>query len=243
MAQEPLHVLWIEPHFPGRLGAVADWLVRRRGYRSWVYCHTADPRDQWPASVGQGLELQVFGVGGVRASRPSPGRARWNAASATLTAAGKCSRSRGPAHRPDRRPLGRARFRALRTGLLRRPLPSSISSITIFTPPARPGRGSRPATCRLPIFTGGARSAAIDLLDLEQCDLAWTPTTGSATCSRPSTATISGSSTTVLTRRVRTSPSPAARAAGRRTIAGRVIPERNAGCQLRGPLARPPSRF
>ena len=30
MTQDPLHVLWIEPSFPGRLGAVADWLVRRR---------------------------------------------------------------------------------------------------------------------------------------------------------------------------------------------------------------------
>jgi glycosyltransferase involved in cell wall biosynthesis len=65
MAQDPLHVLWIEPSFPGRLGAVADWLVRRRGYRSTFYCHTADPRASWPESVGKGLELQVFGVGGV----------------------------------------------------------------------------------------------------------------------------------------------------------------------------------
>jgi glycosyltransferase involved in cell wall biosynthesis len=65
MAQDPLNVLWVEPTFPGRLGAVADWLVRRRGYRSWFYCHTRDPRESWPASVGQGLEVQVFGVGGV----------------------------------------------------------------------------------------------------------------------------------------------------------------------------------
>ena len=28
MAQDPLHVLWVEPNFPGRLGAVADWLVQ-----------------------------------------------------------------------------------------------------------------------------------------------------------------------------------------------------------------------
>ncbi len=65
MAQDPLNVLWVEPSFPGRLGAVADWLVRRRGYRSWFYCHTLEPRENWPASVGQGLEVQVFGVGGV----------------------------------------------------------------------------------------------------------------------------------------------------------------------------------
>jgi glycosyltransferase involved in cell wall biosynthesis len=65
MAQDPLHVLWIEPKFPGRLGPVADWLVRRRGYRSSFYCHTVDPPSSWPASVGKGLDVQVFGVGGV----------------------------------------------------------------------------------------------------------------------------------------------------------------------------------
>jgi glycosyltransferase involved in cell wall biosynthesis len=65
MAQDPLHVLWIEPNFPGRMGAVADWLVRRRGYRSWFYCHTADARASWPAAVGKGLDIQTFGVGGV----------------------------------------------------------------------------------------------------------------------------------------------------------------------------------
>src|SRR5215467_6449806 len=65
MAQDPLHVLWVEPTFPGRLGAVADWLVRRRGYRAWFYCHNVDSRESWPPSVGQGLEVQVFGVGGV----------------------------------------------------------------------------------------------------------------------------------------------------------------------------------
>jgi glycosyltransferase involved in cell wall biosynthesis len=65
MAQDPLHVLWVEPQFPGRLGAVADWLVRRRGYRASFYCHTLEPRPGWPASVGEGLDVQVFGVGGI----------------------------------------------------------------------------------------------------------------------------------------------------------------------------------
>jgi hypothetical protein len=31
MAEDPLHLLCVEPRFPGRLGAVADWLVRKRG--------------------------------------------------------------------------------------------------------------------------------------------------------------------------------------------------------------------
>jgi glycosyltransferase involved in cell wall biosynthesis len=65
MSQDPLHVLWVEPQFPGRLGAAADWLVRRRGYRCRFYCHTLEPRERWPASVGHGLDVAVFQVGGV----------------------------------------------------------------------------------------------------------------------------------------------------------------------------------
>jgi glycosyltransferase involved in cell wall biosynthesis len=77
MAQDPLHVLWIEPSFPGRMGAVADWLVRRRGYRASFYCHTVEPRPAYPAtagipkSTGTGkgkepeVQVQTFGVGGV----------------------------------------------------------------------------------------------------------------------------------------------------------------------------------
>ncbi len=65
MTQDPLHLLWIEPTFPGRLGSTADWLVRCRGYRASFYCHTLAPKSSWPRSVGNGLEVQTFGVGGV----------------------------------------------------------------------------------------------------------------------------------------------------------------------------------
>ncbi len=65
MAQDPLHLLCIEPRFPGRLGAVADWLVRRRGYRCRFYCNGIGPREHWPESVGQGLEVVRFEVGGI----------------------------------------------------------------------------------------------------------------------------------------------------------------------------------
>lgn len=70
MAQTPLCLLCVEPYFPGRLGAVADWLVRRRGYRVHFYCHQADPPELWPETVGRGLELVTFNVGGV-AKEPS----------------------------------------------------------------------------------------------------------------------------------------------------------------------------
>jgi glycosyltransferase involved in cell wall biosynthesis len=65
MANDPLSLLCIEPHFPGRLGAVADWLVRRRGYRCQFYCATAEPPAHWPPSVGRGLDVISFKVGGV----------------------------------------------------------------------------------------------------------------------------------------------------------------------------------
>ncbi|HVS37550.1 MAG TPA: hypothetical protein VMS17_18450, partial [Gemmataceae bacterium] len=68
MPQDPLALLCIEPRFPGKLGAVADWLVRKRGYRCRFYCASADidsgglhPR---LAAVGDGLEVMQFNVGG-----------------------------------------------------------------------------------------------------------------------------------------------------------------------------------
>ncbi|MBL8796272.1 MAG: glycosyltransferase [Planctomycetia bacterium] len=64
MSQTPLNLLCIEPRFPGRLGPVADWLVRKRGYRCWCFFHSAEPQEFWPHSVGRGLELIHFNVGG-----------------------------------------------------------------------------------------------------------------------------------------------------------------------------------
>src|SRR5262249_31636613 len=65
MSQDPLHLLCIEPRFPGRLGAVADWLVRHRGYRCGFYWASNDPAPDWPPAVGKGLEVVRFDVGGV----------------------------------------------------------------------------------------------------------------------------------------------------------------------------------
>jgi glycosyltransferase involved in cell wall biosynthesis len=65
MPQNPLNLLCIEPHFPGRLGGVADWLVRRRGYRCHFFCHSAGPKEFWPESTGFGMDVIAFNVGGV----------------------------------------------------------------------------------------------------------------------------------------------------------------------------------
>ena len=65
MPQDPLHLVCIEPHFPGRLGGVADWLVRRRGYRCQFFCQAAGPRETWPESTGKGMDVVAFPVAGV----------------------------------------------------------------------------------------------------------------------------------------------------------------------------------
>src|SRR5579884_121006 len=65
MAGAPLSLVCIEPRFPGRLGPVADWLVRYRGYRCRFYCHRMDAPGTWPPSLGRGLELVRCAVGGV----------------------------------------------------------------------------------------------------------------------------------------------------------------------------------
>jgi glycosyltransferase involved in cell wall biosynthesis len=72
MMDTPLRLLCIEPHFPGRLGAVADYLVRRRGYRCQFYCATAAPRETWPAAAGRGLDVITFPVGGVARANSVP---------------------------------------------------------------------------------------------------------------------------------------------------------------------------
>jgi glycosyltransferase involved in cell wall biosynthesis len=64
LEQAPLSLLCVEPRFPGRLGAVCDWLVRKRGYRVRFFC-AAEDRQHWPESVGRGLDVVLFGVGGV----------------------------------------------------------------------------------------------------------------------------------------------------------------------------------
>jgi glycosyltransferase involved in cell wall biosynthesis len=65
MPQDPLHLLVIETRFPGRLGAVADWMVRKRGCRATFFCHQVDPAPLWPEGAGKGLEVVQFNVGGV----------------------------------------------------------------------------------------------------------------------------------------------------------------------------------
>jgi glycosyltransferase involved in cell wall biosynthesis len=176
MAQDPLHVLWVEPHFPGRLGPVADWLVRRRGYRCWFYCHAAELREHWPESVGHGLEVQTFGVGGV---------AREPAVAWSRTLERSLCYSYGcwevlEARRPRPIDLIVGRSAGLGSTLFApvyAPAPPVVNLFDYYYHPRGNDLADELAGGAPPAYVHWRRSAnAAELLDLEQCDLAWTPT-------------------------------------------------------------------
>jgi glycosyltransferase involved in cell wall biosynthesis len=176
MAQDPLHVLWVEPSFPGRLGAVADWLVRRRGYRSWFYCHSVDSRASWPASVGKGLDVQVFGVGGV--ARESA--VEWSRAmERSLCYAYGCwevLEQKRP--RPIDLIVGRsAGLGSTLFAPVYWPAAPVVNFLDYFYHAHRNDLAGEAAPEIAPAYFHWRRSmVAIDLLDLEQTALGWTPT-------------------------------------------------------------------
>ncbi|MGP0066762.1 MAG: glycosyltransferase [Isosphaeraceae bacterium] len=225
MAQDPLNVLWVEPSFPGRLGAAADWLVRCRGYRSTFYCHTLDPRESWPSSVGQGLDVQVFGVGGV--ARESA--VTWSRAlERSLCYAYGCWEV-----------LEQRRPRAIDVVVGRSAGLGSALFVPVYWPAApvvnffdyyyhahRNDLADEAGPETSPAYFHWRRSmSAIELLDLEQTDLGWTPTEwqrGLFPAEYRDALMVLHDG--VDTRRFARSPWHA-RGTGARTIAGRVIPD------------------
>jgi glycosyltransferase involved in cell wall biosynthesis len=225
MAQDPLNVLWVEPSFPGRLGAVADWLVRRRGYRAWFYCHTLEPRESWPASVGRGLDVQVFGVGGV--ARESA--VTWSRAmERSLCYAYGCWEVLEQ-KRP--RPIDVIVGRSAGLGsALFAPVYYPAAPVVQFLDYYYHGRefdlADEAGPDTPPAYYHWRRStAAIELLDVEEATMAWTPTDWQRGLFPPEyRGDITVLHDGVDTRRF--APSEwHAKGTGRRTIAGRAIPE------------------
>jgi glycosyltransferase involved in cell wall biosynthesis len=176
MAQDPLHVLWVEPTFPGRMGAVADWLVSRRGYRSWFYCQTADPRASWPASVGKGLDVQIFGVGGV-AREPA---VTWSRAlERSLCYSYGCWEVLAQ-KRPQPIDLIVGRSMGLGSALFAPvywPAAPVVNFLDYFYHAHSHDLTDEVGPQTAPAYFHWRRSVnAIDLLDLEQATLGWTPT-------------------------------------------------------------------
>lgn len=176
MTQDPLHVLWIEPSFPGRLGSTADWLVRRRGYRASFYCHTLAPRSSWPASVGNGLEVQTFGVGGV--ARESA--VTWSRAlERSLCYAYGCWEVLEQ-RRPKPIDLVVGRSAGLGSSLFAPvycPVAPVVSFLDYYYHAHRYDLADLAGVEHPPAYFHWRRSmAGIELLDLEQAALGWTPT-------------------------------------------------------------------
>lgn len=176
MAQDPLHVLWIEPGFPGRLGGVADWLTRLRGYRSWFYCHTTGPRSHWPGSVGRGLEVQTFGVGG--AAR-DPAVAWTRTLERGLCYAYGCWEVLDK-RRPRPIDLIVGRSAGLGSSLFAPvywPAAPVVSYLDYYFAPHQHDLADEAGPDTPPSYYSWRRSmGAIDLLDLEQASLGWTST-------------------------------------------------------------------
>ncbi|MFO0888860.1 MAG: glycosyltransferase [Isosphaeraceae bacterium] len=174
MIQDPLHVLWVEPHFPGRLGAVADWLVRRRGHRCWFYCHTADPPELWPRSVGNGLELQQFGVGGVAREPAAPWSRTLERSLCYAYGCWEVLEGRRP--RPLDLVVGRSQdLGSTLFAPVYAPAPPRVSLFDYYVHPRQNDLAEDDAAQAPPAYAYWRRSASVaDLLDLEQCDLAWT---------------------------------------------------------------------
>ncbi|HLJ91728.1 MAG TPA: glycosyltransferase [Gemmataceae bacterium] len=176
MSQDPLHLLCIEPHFPGRLGAVADWLVRRRGYRCRFYCNGAEAQEHWPPSVGNGLDLIFFNVGGVAREQTVPWTRQLERGLCYAYGCWEVLEARRP--RPVDVVL--ARSAGLGSSLFASVHLPGVPVVNFFDYFIHPhandladeaGLDTPPA-----YFQWRRASNAMDLLDLENIALAWTPT-------------------------------------------------------------------
>ncbi|HEX5271124.1 MAG TPA: hypothetical protein VFW33_11575, partial [Gemmataceae bacterium] len=173
MPQDPLHLLCVEPRFPGRLGAVADWLVRRRGCRCRFLCADADPRELWPASVGRGLEV-------VRCPAPGEAAVGWARVLDRSLAHARAYFDHLDATRPRPIDLVLGRSAGLGSTLFVPVALPRVPVVNLFDYFYPPRAGDLTADVRPDIpdaYWHWRRSAnAIDLLDLEGGALPWTLT-------------------------------------------------------------------
>ena len=178
MPQDPLNLLCIEPRFPGRLGGVADWLVRRRGYRCHFFCQLGGSQgSSWPESDGTvGSKSSPSSVGGVaREHSVAWQRLLERSLCYAFGASRKSSANRQP------RPIdivlgtvGRIGLFALRA---RDALPKNAGRSdcsTITTTPVGMISPTMPLPETPPAYYHWRRAAnAIDLLDLENGVMPW----------------------------------------------------------------------
>jgi glycosyltransferase involved in cell wall biosynthesis len=176
MAQDPLHLLCVEPRFPGRLGAVADWLVRKRGYRCRFYCHAADPHEHWPEAAGKGLDVVLCNLGGVAREAAVPWTRCLERGLCYAYACWEVLEARRP--RPVDLVLGRSA--GLGSTLFAPVALPGVPVVNLFDyylhPHAHDVAGEAPSDTPADYFHWRAAANAMELLDLENGVTAWAPT-------------------------------------------------------------------
>jgi glycosyltransferase involved in cell wall biosynthesis len=176
MAQDPLCLLCVETRFPGRLGGVADWLVRHRGYRCQFFCHQYDPPEHWPEAAGKGLDVIQFNVGGVAREPAVPWNRNLERGLCHAYGAWEVIDSRRP--RPIDIVLGRSA--GLGSSLFAPVSLPHAPVVNFFDYYVHPGSGDLAEDDRAALpteYTHWRRSAnAMDLLDLENGVVPWTAT-------------------------------------------------------------------
>lgn len=176
MAQDPLNLLCIEPRFPGRLGSVADWLVRKRGYHCSFFCHQADSREFWPESTGSGIDLVAFNVGGIAREASVSWTRQFERALCYAYGAWEVVDARRL--RPVDLVLGRsAGLGSTLFSHVTYPAVPVVNQLTYFYHAHCHDLADSAADAMPPEFFQWRRSAnAMDLLELESGALAWAPT-------------------------------------------------------------------
>jgi glycosyltransferase involved in cell wall biosynthesis len=175
MSQTPLNLLCVEPSFPGRLGQAADWLVRKRGYRCHFACHALGPQAHWPSSMGRGLDVISYNVGGVAREPVVAWQRHFERSLCYAYGAWEVIDARRI--RPVDVVLGRSG--GLGSSLF---LPVSYPRIPLvqrfdyFLPPDRHDLADEDAPLMSPEYVYWRRSAnAMDLVDLENGGRPWAP--------------------------------------------------------------------
>ena len=218
MAHAPLHLLCVEPRFPGRLGAVADWLVRRRGYRCLFYCHAVEDRATGRSRLTRDWTSFALRSAASPASRLWTGPGSWSAACVMPLVAGKSSWPGGPFPSTwswgappgwDRPCSPRSFSPACR---------SLTSSITMWQRGPATWPRKMPPNCRRPTCTGVARPTPWQSSTSKMAFTRGPRPPGSATLFRLNTAVTSWSCTMAWTRAVSSSEGSA------RVVAGRTVP-------------------
>jgi glycosyltransferase involved in cell wall biosynthesis len=173
MSQDPLHLLCVEPRFPGRLGWVADWLVRRRGYHCRFLCADADPPELWPSSTGEKLEV-------VRCPASAEAAVGWTHVLSRSLAHARAYFEYLDRQRPRPIDLVLGRSAGLGSTLFVPAALPGVPVVNLFDYICLPRSNDLTADVRPDIpdaYWHWRRSAnAIDLLDLENGALPWTAT-------------------------------------------------------------------